>query len=73
MIHDASRRRVQPATSATIAGRATAVTISSSPARKTPVPITASSSEAVAARQGIHGRECRGGPRIWQRCRLAAP
>ena len=46
MIQDASRRRVQPARSATIAGSATAVTMSSRPARNTPVPSTASSAYA---------------------------
>ena len=43
MIQDASRRRVQPARSATIAGSATAVIMSSRPARNTPVPSRARS------------------------------
>ena len=55
MIHDASRRRVQPARSATIAGRATAVTMSSRPARKTPAPRTASSRNASRRGSGWAG------------------
>src|ERR1035437_9727395 len=43
MIHDALRRSVQLAIVARICGRATAVTISSRPARKTPTPRTISS------------------------------
>jgi hypothetical protein len=42
MTHDALRRSVQSAIVASIWGRATAVTISSSPAMKTPMPRTAS-------------------------------
>ncbi len=62
MIQDASRRRVQPARSATIAGSATAVTMSSRPARNTPVPSTARStydSRRVRVGLGLHARECR--------------
>ncbi len=51
MIQDASRRRVQSARSTTIAGSATAVIISSMPARNTPTPRTASSTSA--SRRGI--------------------
>ena len=62
MIHDASRRRVQPARSATIAGSATAVIMSSRPARNTPVPSTARStydSRRGRVVLGLHARECR--------------
>ena len=55
MIHDASRRRVQPATSATIAGSATAVTMSSRPARNTPPPMTASRRRASRRAMGCSG------------------
>ena len=57
MIHDASRRRVQSARSTTIAGRATAVIISSRPARNTPRPDD-EQHERVPARHGVHPREC---------------
>ena len=47
MIQLAWRSSVQLPRSTTIAGRATAVIISSSPARKTPVPSTASRTSAT--------------------------
>ncbi len=58
MIQDASRRRVQVARSVTIAGRATAVIISSRPARKTPAPRTARRTRASRRGSGS-SPECR--------------
>ena len=55
MIQDAARSSVQSARSTTIAGRATAVIISSRPDRKAPIPTIASRS--VASPRPICG-EC---------------
>ena len=58
MIQDASRRRVQSARSTTIAGSATAVIISSMPARNTPDAQDGEQHERVPAGHGVHPREC---------------
>ena len=54
MIHDASRSRVHVARSVTMAGRATAVIISSSPARNTPGAEHGKQEQPVAAAEGVH-------------------
>src|SRR5665811_1235919 len=70
MIHDAFRRSVQLAIVARICGRATAVTINSRPARKTPTPRTVRSKYEVRRDMWLSVR-ARGG-RCLDRCGMAA-
>src|SRR5450759_958002 len=70
MIHDAFRRSVQFAIVARICGRATAVTINSRPARKTPTPRTVRSKYEVRRDMWLSVR-ARGG-RCLDRCGMAA-